>query len=497
VSFPALRIRDPIDARDGSVAGRKTDRRPFRRPCAAILRTLSNVSTIHSLVRARRWSRALIVRATPRRPAVTVTALDAFTSYLAQAFGCRSIAAVGLPHGSAAARVHAGRQADLRHSLVTCRADAPGSPRLGEQLDGVRASLDLAPAGVVRFDCAADARQRDVLSAVRAALAERHLAPAFLGYGPKTVGTPNRRSVVAVLEGAVAARTRSGPPPDDFRVVAIVPVRNEEDIVAQTLRDLIGQGVQVHLLDDWSTDATVSRARPFLGKGLLAIERPAHGPSATYDLRDVLRRVEHAAERLRDASWIVLHDADERRRSPWPGVTLREALWRVDHSGHTCVDHVTLNFWPTDDAPFDPDGPDLEERFRYFEFSGHEGHFHQRRAWKQLGVPVGLCRSAGHDVDLPGRRVYPYKFLLKHYPFRSQAHGEAKLLERTRRWNGEERALGWHRQYDDLATPRFVRDRASLLPFDAATFYEEYLVEGLSGAGVFQDAPPWATPPHW
>jgi hypothetical protein len=417
---------------------------------------------------------------------MAVIALDAFTSYLAQAYGGLSVAAAGPP-----------LPRDPVRSLVTCRVEMPGAPRIREQLDALRTSLQRAPVGLALFECS-DVPPREALRHVRSALAERDLAPAFLGYAPDGARDPQRHSVVALLEGASATAARVGPPPDDFRVVAIVPVRNEEDVVAQTLSDLIGQGLEVLLLDDWSTDATVRRARPFLGRGLLGVERdPARGASETYDLRAVLRHVEDVAERSSEASWIVLHDADERRRSPWPGVTLRDAIWRVDQSGYTCVDHVTLNFWPTDDAPFDPDGPDLEQRFLHFEFSAHEGHFHQRRAWKQLGVPVGLRRSAGHDVDLPDRRVYPYKFLLKHYPFRSQANGEAKLRERTRRWNVEERALGWHRQYDQLATQRVVRDPASLLRFDPATFFERYLVERLSGAGVFHDVPPWATPPHW
>jgi hypothetical protein len=96
-----------------------------------------------------------------------------------------------------------------------------------------------------------------------------------------------------------------------------------------------------------------------------------------------------------------------------------------------------------------------------------------------------------------GRRVFPFKFLLKHYPIRSRAHGEQKVLQdRRTRWNAEERSFGWHAQYDDLAAGDFVRDPASLERFDA-DFYERRLVERLSGVGIF-DAPPWwATPPHW
>jgi hypothetical protein len=174
---------------------------------------------------------------------------------------------------------------------------------------------------------------------------------------------------------------------------------------------------------------------------------------------------------------------------------LREALWRVERRGYSCVDHVTLNFCPIDNS-FDPDGADLEDHFHHFEFSDHAGHFHQRRAWKQTGRPVALAASAGHDVTFQGRKVFPYKFLLKHYPVRSQAHGLRKVRhDRAERWNAQERAQGWHRQYD--APMQFVRDPRTLIRFDPRTFREDYLLQALSGAGIFKRPPPWATPPRW
>jgi hypothetical protein len=141
----------------------------------------------------------------------------------------------------------------------------------------------------------------------------------------------------------------------------------------------------------------------------------------------------------------------------------------------------------------------VEDALGWFAFSDHPGHFHQRRAWKQLGVRVSLSPSAGHDVQFPGRRVYPFKFLLKHYPIRSQAHGERKVLrERLPRWNAAERALGWHAQYDEVgAQGCFEHDQAELELFEPASFARRRLIERLSGVGVFAHPPHWATPPFW
>ena len=85
--------------------------------------------------------------------------------------------------------------------------------------------------------------------------------------------------------------------------------------------------------------------------------------------------------------------------------------------------------------------------------------------------------------------------MLKHFPIRSQAHGERKILrERLPRFSGAERSVGWHAQYDGIDTCNFLRDPADLCRFDPLTFAEEYLVERVSGLRVFEAPPPWATP---
>ena len=355
-------------------------------------------------------------------------------------------------------------------------------------LTALRETMCVAPAAIVVADVGAAARMQHP-EALRCALTQAGLPVAFCGHAPAS------QRLVAMLDRQVGSEPE--PPSPDFRVLAIVPAYNEADIIAQTLADMIAQGLTPYVIDNWSSDGTYARARAFLGRGLAGIERfPSEAPPQTYNLTDILTRVEQIAAASDWADWVMLHDADERRRSPFAQLTLREALWRADRAGFNCIDHVTLNFWPVDDG-FDGERARLEDYFAHFEFSDHPGHFHQRRAWKRTGAPVALADSAGHDVRFPGRKVYPYKFLLKHYPVRSQRHGERKVLhERLNRWNADERARGWHRQYE-AAPLRFLRDPATLTRFDKRAFRERYLVQSLSGAGIFKAPPPWATPPRW
>ncbi len=59
-----------------------------------------------------------------------------------------------------------------------------------------------------------------------------------------------------------------------------------------------------------------------------------------------------------------------------------------------------------------------------------------------------MC-SGGHSVEFAGKRVYPIPFLLKHCPVSSQDHGLRKIFkEWYTRFDLEERAAGWHIQYD-------------------------------------------------
>jgi len=292
-----------------------------------------------------------------------------------------------------------------------------------------------------------------------------------------------KRTILAVVQ-----KPRPVPPvPPDFRVLVFICVYNEEDVIIPTLDHLIAQGVEVHIVDNWSKDRTVERVEKFLGRGVRAITRfPEAGPTATYDWHDLLRHVEILAHGA-DADWVVAHDADEVRESPWPELTLREAIYRADQSGFNAIDHTALVFHPTGE-PYSDHLP-LPPQFRYFEFGKRPAHFLWIKGWRRQAGPVELAWSGGHEVRFPGRRVYPFRFLLRHYPIRTQEQGERKVFaDRLPRFNRFERLVrGWHTQYNDLRKEdSFIRDPTTLTPFDEKTFYQEYLVERLSGVGILR-----------
>jgi hypothetical protein len=94
----------------------------------------------------------------------------------------------------------------------------------------------------------------------------------------------------------------------------------------------------------------------------------------------------------------------------------------------------------------------LEDRFLFFEHGTRRGHFQQAMVWLQGTARVDLATSGGHAAKFAGARDFPYRFLLKHYPIRSQEQGMRKIIqERQHRFSPHERqTLKWHTQYNSV-----------------------------------------------
>ena len=255
------------------------------------------------------------------------------------------------------------------------------------------------------------------------------------------------------------------------RVIALVAAYNEADIIEETTRDLIDQGIEVYLLDDGSTDGTADRVRHLLGRGLLAIESmpSSVGRPSQFYWRAILRRKEELAATLK-ADWFIHHDADEIREAPWPDTRLATAIERVDEEGWNAVDFLLLNFVPTEGDVYHGN---LRADFPFYA-PAQWWDRPQIRCWKRQ-PRVDLASTGGHDTMFEGRRVCPTRFLLRHYPIRSQEHGMRKVFaERLPRFDSEERAAGWHVQYNNLRPDHgFVGSRDNLTRYDPIDVREQ------------------------
>jgi hypothetical protein len=256
-----------------------------------------------------------------------------------------------------------------------------------------------------------------------------------------------------------------------FRVIAIIAAFNEGDVIYHVIRDLIENDVSVYLIDNCSTDNTVEEASRLLGKGLLEIERypkdetTSSSANREYAWQELLKRKEELASEL-DAEWFIHADADEFRESVWPGLKLAESIHLIDDLGYNAIQFQVLNFRPVTDN-FIP-GEDVRKYLTAYE-SPESFDALQIKAWKKREQRVDLASSGGHEVKFANRRVFPFRFLLRHYPIRNSRHGKKKVfVDRLPRFMEEERAMGWHVQYDEFQhNARFQWQAQKLCAYDA------------------------------
>lgn len=255
------------------------------------------------------------------------------------------------------------------------------------------------------------------------------------------------------------------------RIIAILAAYNEGDVIYHVIRDLIEQDIEVYLLNHHSTDNTVEEASKWLGKGLIGIELfPEESgldiPNDVFALRYILMRKEQLVRQF-GPGWYINADADEFRESPWPGLNLREGIERVDALGYNTINFAIFDFKPTDNS-FVP-GDDVRKYLTGYSAPAVSWDKMQARCWKYWGQDFKLWHTGGHLVQFEGRRVFPIPFILRHYPIRSEAHGETKIFsQRKNRFDENEKAANWHVQYNDITreNKRFLWDKSQLTQYD-------------------------------
>jgi hypothetical protein len=280
-----------------------------------------------------------------------------------------------------------------------------------------------------------------------------------------------KKTVVATeyLPSSLLAFSQAFQPPECFHVVALMAGYNEADVIESSIMDLIEQGCDVYYLDNWSDDDSVLRIQQLQRRypQRITIEIFPAEKTSTYNWGQILDRKAELANTLR-ADWFLHIDPDELRESPWGrSVNLRQALYIANELGYNMVNFgMMLVFQPVIGSTF-VTGQTLRPSFLYFRYNMFAGDSNQVKAWKsyysscnkayinKTRVSINLSSSGGHIAkyrDGPTSKVFPYNFILRHYPIRSQEHGARKIFkERQGRWNETERKKKWHTQYNSVS----------------------------------------------
>jgi len=208
---------------------------------------------------------------------------------------------------------------------------------------------------------------------------------------------------------------------------------------------------------------------------------PVSGPLNYYDLESLLIRKEELSYEL-NSNWYIHHDADEIREAPWINEKLRDAIWIVDQAGYNAIDFTVIDFFPVDNSY--TVGKSVIDSCKYFNFGTRPGHFLQIRAWKNSEQKIDLHSTGGHKVAFSGQKIFPIKFLLRHYPLRSQQQAEKKIfIDRLPRFYVGKKK-GWHNQYDHYRPGDSIIKKKEDLLFFNDHFYNEFLIQRLSGIGI-------------
>jgi glycosyltransferase involved in cell wall biosynthesis len=247
-----------------------------------------------------------------------------------------------------------------------------------------------------------------------------------------------------------------------LRVVATVPVYNEADIIGQVLEHLHEHGILFVGLDGGSDDGSVEVAQGFRGMGLLEhriVKRDVYEWSE--DLECLIKMAT-----MYSPDWILCNDADEFLEPRERGRTLHDAITAEHQLGFNIVQFDNFEFYLTE-RDYESKEPDIRKRMRFYRWSDD----YRYKAWKYY--PGATCRdSGGHYPVLPRSTkpmVSPRKFVVRHYPLRSPQQAMRKIFkDRLPRYAAEERAKGWHLQYDHLKEDlkSFVYDSTMLSEYD-------------------------------
>lgn len=219
-----------------------------------------------------------------------------------------------------------------------------------------------------------------------------------------------------------------------LRCVAILCVRNEELHIGRALDDLVGQGIDVAVIDHASTDRTREICLGYEGRGLVALEDLDW--DGTYDQTAQLRAKMALVEKL-DHDWVIHADADEWMHTRNPGETLLEGIRRIDKD-YNAINFEEFVFLPP------PDGVDSSADYKqglldYYFFAPSKHRL--MRAWKR-SARLDNVNSGGHMLVGDEIKLAPEEFVLRHYIVLSQAQAIAKYSRRVFAPADLER--GWH-----------------------------------------------------
>lgn len=220
-----------------------------------------------------------------------------------------------------------------------------------------------------------------------------------------------------------------------LRIAVILAVRNEAALLKVLMPILAGQGLDIVIIDNDSTDDTEAVVRD---NPLLAYQRlPFPGYFSLGQQLEAKKRVIGSL----DHDWIVHQDGDEVLQHADPGRSLRDAITEADTSGFNTLNFNEFCFLAEPDMDYV--GRDyVTEMRRYYHFRPFPNRLH--RAWKRT-ADLDNTHSLGHKVKGREVKIAPQDHVLRHYIALSQDQVLAKYQHRVFDAAELEKGFHWNR----------------------------------------------------
>lgn len=219
-----------------------------------------------------------------------------------------------------------------------------------------------------------------------------------------------------------------------MRVAAVMVTRNERAYLPTCLRHLKRNGIDVHVIDNESTDDTLEiLASPEFAPHVIGVG--SHPFDGVFDWTGLLQARERAASRL-DADWILFVSSDEMMHSYREGETLSAAIARIAAEGCDVIDFNEFVFLPVDGDYQESNGfPPLQH---YYFFEPCKPRLMRAR---RADLAVSHMDAGGHTFTGEFKLAHE-SLALRHYIVRTQEHALSKYQQRVFRRDELER--GWH-----------------------------------------------------
>ena len=169
-----------------------------------------------------------------------------------------------------------------------------------------------------------------------------------------------------------------------MKIVAMLPVYNEADVVGQVINWLVKQGMSLVVIDNGSSDDSFDICSNYLRRGVLHIEQV---PTRSFKFQWLLERLYTTALRYAP-DWAIICAADEFPESPYRGMSLKKAVEHEAQRGYNIIQFNRFEFWPTEKDHLNEE--DVRSRVKYYTWD----RAYQFRCWRVVpGVTVRRGRA--------------------------------------------------------------------------------------------------------